>query len=145
MRLGATLAVALTLLATVPNPAGATIADRREMLVATNGDRIERGLRRARINARLSDLAKRHSRTMARQGRLFHTSDPEGTYLRGIRWSAWGENVGYVDGTARDLQRLFMRSRPHRANILTPRFDRVAIGAVRRDGVLWVTVFFYDR
>jgi uncharacterized protein YkwD len=138
------LTALLALLVTAPSPVAASLADRRELLAATNADRIDRGLPRLRLNTRLSKLAQRHSRQMARADRLFHTSDPDRYYLRGLRWWAWGENVGYVSGSARDLQRLFMRSRPHRDNILTRRFDRVAIGAIRRDGVLWATVFFYD-
>jgi uncharacterized protein YkwD len=130
----------------VPMPsATAGLRDRRQMLTETNDDRVARDRRAVRLNAKLSDLARRHSRAMARQGRLFHTADPERYYLRGIRWSAWGENVGYTTEDARDLQRRFMDSRPHRENILTRRFDHVAIGAVRKGGRLWVTVFFYDR
>jgi uncharacterized protein YkwD len=115
------------------------------MLSETNEDRIARDLRGVHLNAKISDLARRHSRAMARQGRLFHTSDPARYYLRGVNWSAWGENVGYTTDDAADLQRRFMHSRPHRENILTRRFDHVAIGAVRKGGRLWVTVFFYDR
>jgi uncharacterized protein YkwD len=36
-----------------------------------------------------------------------------------------------------------MNSPSHRANILNRRFRHVAVGTVRRDGTLWVTVFFY--
>jgi hypothetical protein len=35
-----------------------------------------------------------------------------------------------------------MDSEPHRHNVLEPGFRRVAIGTVRADGVLWVTLFF---
>jgi uncharacterized protein YkwD len=36
-----------------------------------------------------------------------------------------------------------MASSGHRANVLNRSFQRVAIGAVRVHGMLWVTVFFY--
>lgn len=144
-RRAAALLTCLAVVLAVPATASAGLRDRRQMLSETNEDRIVRDLRGVHLNARMSDLARRHSRAMARKGRLFHTHDPARYYLRGINWSAWGENVGYTSDDARDLQRRFMNSRPHRANILTRRFDHVAIGAVRRDGELWVTVFFYDR
>jgi uncharacterized protein YkwD len=80
---------------------------------------------------------------MARNGELFHTVNPASYYLRGIRWSVWGENVGYTTGDVDGLQRMFMNSPSHRANILNRRFRHVAVGTVRRDGTLWVTVFFY--
>jgi uncharacterized protein YkwD len=80
---------------------------------------------------------------MARAGELYHTSDPAHFYLHGIHWSTWGENVGYTAGSVDDMQQAFMDSPPHKANILNGAFRHVAIGAVRVDGYLWVTVFFY--
>ena len=41
------------------------------------------------------------------------------------------------------MQQAFMDSPPHRGNILNREFRQVAIGTVRVDGTLWVTVFFY--
>lgn len=126
---------------------GPSLADgdtaRRPMLRETNQSRVSHDVRRVDIRARLSELARRHSLRMARRGELFHTSDPASYYLRGVRWTYWGENVGYTSGTVAGLQRLFMRSAPHRANVLNRRFRHTAIGTVRRDGILWVTVFFY--
>ncbi len=46
-------------------------------------------------------------------------------------------------GASTVIQRAFMASPPHRGNILNRSFRQVAIGAVRVDGMLWVTVFFY--
>jgi uncharacterized protein YkwD len=68
----------------------------------------------------------------------------QGSYLKGIDWSTWGENVGITTGSVSDLQQAFMQSPGHRANILNQRFRRVALGTYRDDdGYLWVTVFFY--
>ena len=79
---------------------------------------------------------------MAHAGKLFHTTDVS-VYLDGIDWHAWGENVGYTPGDVAGLQQAFIDSPPHRENILNGAFQQVAIGAVRVDGTLWVTVFFY--
>ena len=79
---------------------------------------------------------------MARAGSLFHTLDV-GIYLRSIDWRTWGENVGYTPGDVGSVQEAFMASPTHRENILDGAFRQVAIGAVRVDGTLWVTVFFY--
>ena len=117
--------------------------DRWPMKRETNESRVLHDISRVDLHAAMSELARRHSVRMARRGRLFHTSNPPAYYLDGVRWSTWGENVGYTTGTVEGLQRLFMKSPPHRANILNRRFKRVAIGTVRRDGTLWVTVFFY--
>jgi uncharacterized protein YkwD len=109
----------------------------------TNRSRIRHDIRRVELRAAMSDLARRHSVRMARRGELFHTANPVSYYLRGVHWSRWGENVGYTSGSIEDLQDLFMGSPPHRANILNRRFRHVAVGTVRRNGTLWVTVFFY--
>ena len=59
-----------------------------------------------------------------------------------MRWSIGGENVG-VGGSLESLQRAFMASKLHRQNILRKTFDHVAVGIVRQDDALWITVIFY--
>lgn len=135
-----TLAGGFTPLA--PVAASARVRDRGGMLELTNRSRQLRDLRALDLDAEMSRLAYRHSVKMARKGSLVHTADPESTYLRGVRWQMWGENVG-VAGDLESLQDAFMGSSPHRRNILKPGFRNVAVGVVRDDGRLWVTVFFY--
>ena len=61
-------------------------------------------------------------------------------------FSTMGENilVGPANMSVAQMEGAWMNSAPHRANILHSTFRHVAIGAVRVDGVLWVTVFFYN-
>jgi uncharacterized protein YkwD len=139
----AVLLVVLSFLGLVSMPAGATTDLRAEMYRATNVSRVARDLHRLDLNSAMSDLARRHSLAMARAGELYHTSDPARYYLRGVRWSKWGENVGATTGTIAELEAAFMDSPDHRENILDRAFDKVAVGVVRRDGTAWVTVFFY--
>ncbi len=113
-----------------------------ELLRATNQSRARFDLPPLRLNLELSEIAQRHSMAMARAGSLFHTPDV-GIYLRAIDWRTWGENVGYTPGDVGSVHDAFMASPSHRVNILNGAFRRVAIGAVRVDGTLWVTVFFY--
>ena len=130
-----------------PGAHGATtgaLRPRHAMLRATNFSRSNHALHRVWINRDMSQLARRHSLAMANSNTLFHTSDPARYYLKGINWHYWGENVGVTGGTVRDMESAFMASAPHRANILHSTFRHVAIGAIRVDGVLWVTVFFYS-
>jgi uncharacterized protein YkwD len=121
-----------------------SLRPRHRMLVATNTSRTNHDLHRVWIDRAMSDLARKHSLAMANQNTLFHTKDPASYYLKGIKWNYWGENVGVTGGTVRDLEAAFMASSAHRANILHSSFQHVAIGAVRVDGALWVTVFFYN-
>jgi uncharacterized protein YkwD len=131
----------------LPSPASATtLTPRARMYHATNNSRVNNGVRRVDIHWQISKLARQHSIAMANRGSIFHTSSSviQGTYLRGVDWSTWGENVGITTGSVSDLQQAFMQSPGHRANILNQQFRRVALGTYRDDdGYLWVTVFFY--
>ena len=122
---------------------GSALTPRAKMRRETNVSRVHHNVDRVRINREMSQLARRHSMAMARRGDLFHTGSPTSRYLRGVRWRVWGENVGVTSGTVDGLQRAFMASAAHRQNVLNRSFRRVAIGAVRVNGMLWVTVFFY--
>jgi hypothetical protein len=116
--------------------------ERHAMLRATNGSRDRFSLSGVRIDRELSKIARQHSLKMAQDRSLFHTTDPSSVYLKGVSWHYWGENVG-AGGNVSDLENAFMASLPHRHNILNKTFRHVAIGAVRVDGVLWVTLFFW--
>jgi uncharacterized protein YkwD len=139
----ATCLTALTALA--PSPVHAsTLTPRARMYRATNGSRLNNGVHKAYIHYTMSKLARQHSIAMANKGYIFHTANPSSFYLKGVRWSTWGENVGVTSGTIGGIEQAFMNSPDHRANILNRNFDRVAVGTYRdADGYLWVTVFFY--
>ena len=144
----AALMTGLTSLAVAPAGAS-TLSPRARMYRATNNSRLNHEIRRVDIQDRISKLARQHSIKMANTGeygKIFHTSHSviEGTYLKGVNWSTWGENVGVTGGSIGDLQQAFMQSYDHRRNILNKSFRRVAVGTYRDDsGLLWVTVFFY--
>lgn len=116
---------------------------RRQMLELTNGDRLQRDRGELGFATWLSRYARRHSEAMARRGYLFHSTDDE---LRGVLaghdWSIAGENVG-VGGSLEGLEAAFMASTLHRRNVLREAFENAAIGIVRADGRLWITVIFY--
>jgi uncharacterized protein YkwD len=116
--------------------------DAWQLLRLTNAARERHGLVTLQLDRDRSRIARRHSAAMASAQDLFHTTDIS-PYLDGIDWRRWGENVGYTPGSIQGLQDAFMASTPHRHNVLEGDFRRVAIGTVRIDGVLWVTLFFY--
>jgi uncharacterized protein YkwD len=141
----AALMTALTALAPSPANAG-TLTPRARMYRATNNSRVNNAVRRVDIHYRISKLAREHSVRMANRGEIFHTSKSviRSSYLKGVNWRTWGENVGVTGGSIADLQQAFMGSYYHRMNILDRSFRRVALGTYRDDdGLLWVTVFFY--
>lgn len=116
--------------------------DSWQLFRATNASRERFGVPKLRLDRELSVIARRHSVAMANGGELFHTGDVD-VYLHGIAWHTWGENVGYTSQDVTAMELAFMDSPPHRGNILNGGFREVAIGSVRVDGTLWVTVFFY--
>jgi uncharacterized protein YkwD len=114
---------------------------RTTMLNLVNAARRNHNVRPLSINWELSQKARSHSLRMARNNSLYHTSNLA-TLVRRYRPSTWGENVGW-GGTLKRVHRAFMRSSPHRANILNRRFHRIGVGVVRARGALWVTLDFY--
>ena len=140
----ATIATMLGSLPAAPAQAGTgRYKERHAMLRATNGSRDRFSLSGVHIDRELSRIARRHSLKMAAGAIPVPHDEPVQRLPQGINWHYWGENVGVTGGTVADLESAFMASLPHRQNILNKTFRHVAIGAVRVDGVLWVTVFFY--
>ena len=122
-----------------------TCGRRQRLLEAVQGHQPEQGaLQRAEAPAEPGTLRDRTTPQHGdgEDGALFHTANVD-VYLHGIQWHTWGENVGYSPGDVAGLEQAFMDSPPHRGNILNRAFRQVAIGSVRVDGTLWVTVFFF--
>jgi uncharacterized protein YkwD len=139
MILGLTLALTVVLGAVAPS-ARADWTPRRDMLGWMNAARSRHGQVLLSRGWRLRELADDHSRQMANAGRIFHT-DSLGSRLRAVSWTVAGENVG-AGGSMRSLFDAFMRSEPHRDNVLGRRFRRVGIGVYVHDGFVWVTLIF---
>lgn len=114
---------------------------RSTMFQLVNGSRRHHDLRALDLNATLSKKAWRHSKRMAERNSVYHTTDLW-SLVRRYRPSAWGENVGMA-GTLKRMEILFMRSAPHRANILSSRFRHIGVGVVRARDRIWVTLDFY--
>jgi uncharacterized protein YkwD len=130
-------------LAPARSEAAARTGRRMHLVGLTNEDREARHRHDLGFAAVLSHYAKHHSRAMARRGYIFHSTQEQLLHaLDGYDWSIGGENVG-VGGSLESLEDAFMASKPHRENILRKAFDHVAVGIVRRNDALWVTVIFY--
>ena len=80
---------------------------------------------------------------MADHGYIYHsTGDQLRAQLDGYQWQLGGENVG-VGGSLESLEDAFMASTEHRKNILRRVYDHAAVGIVRADDRIWITVIFY--
>jgi uncharacterized protein YkwD len=106
----------------------------RELLALLNRDRAAAGLRALQSDARLQEIARGHSREMARTGEVVHVSDKTGSAVDRVRAARvapfpriLAENVGRAFSTA-EVEHGFMGSPGHRANILNPNVTHVGIG-----------------
>ena len=123
-------------------PAPGNLADvRAAVLCLHNRDRAAHGLPALRENAKLRTAADEHSAHMVDAGFFSHDA-PGGSdmadrilgagYARGQGWSL-GENIAWGSGslaTAAEIQRAWMESPGHRANILRRQFREIGIGVV---------------
>ena len=78
------------------------------------------------------------SEFMASQDKLSHSTLSQGVPAG---WTALGENVA-MGPTLNSAFDALVKSAPHRANMLNPKFTRAAIGVVERDGYFWITEVF---
>jgi uncharacterized protein YkwD len=138
----AALCTAILLITLIgPTPADAAIRAEHRMFRLVNRDRHSHGVFALRRSASASRLARRHSRKMAREHQYFDSACLD-CIRRNHGWTWIGENAGYAT-TVRAMNRWFMHSPPHRANILSTHFTRVGIGIVRAGRYVWVTEIFY--
>lgn len=135
--------VLATLIPTTSASAACYSPNRKEKRMARkiNGARLN--LVNLRLDPELSKVAKVHTREMIRANTLHHTPSRK-LRRRVTNWVTLGENVG-VGSTIRSLHNAFMNSPAHRDNILYSTYRYVGVGAIKRNGRLWVTVIFEAR
>ncbi len=130
-----------------------------------NKQRARRGLRKLRLDSRLSRAARSHTVDMVRRNYFSHVSRSGSDivdrlsrtgYMRGARAWTVGENLAWGSGTRStpsEIMEAWMRSPGHKANILQRRFREIGIGVVfaapRNVGGLpaatYTTTFGYRR
>jgi len=133
------LIIPLVLVATDVSRAGTSSREDRFRRL-TNGERIERDIRRLRERTRLIKIARRHSRRMAERGKIFHTKNLS-SKVEG--WREIGELVGR-GLRVRSIHERFMDSSSHRAEILYRPYDAIGVGVARADGYIYVTEIFVN-
>lgn len=139
-RFGLILALAFGLLAFAPAHAEAATSAERAMASYINSARTNHSRSALNFSEGLSNLARKHSATMASRNRLYH-NPYLAQWLANWDWRIIGENVG-VGGSVYSLHRAFMASPGHKANIMDRRYRNVGVGIVSSNGRIWVTVIF---
>ncbi|GIU99739.1 MAG: hypothetical protein KatS3mg014_1355 [Actinomycetota bacterium] len=122
---------------------------RTKLLRIINRVRDNHDLRPLRLNLRLSEDAKAHTRRMIRRGELF---DPPNLaeLLEPYRWDDLGADAVGCDETLNAVVRRWLEDEPHREIVLHPALRRAGIGVIRVDGrsgcgrdQAWVTAIMY--
>lgn len=153
MRLAKLLLILLSVvpaLAQAPADGRFDSAAERELVRLLNQARADAGLPALAVDDRLTQAARQHSLLMAEKGALSHQFPGEPPTVQrlvatGIRFNAEGENVAFDSGAAADAHAGLMNSPPHRENILSPKYNAVGVGVVRKGELLYVTEDFAHR
>jgi len=123
----------------------------RELLVLINRDRAAAGLPELSRDARLQEIARAHSREMARTGEVFHVSAKSGGTVDRVRAAqvspfprTLAENAGRAFSTV-EVEHGFMGSPGHRANLLNPDMTHVGIGVAVGEAEGGVVPLFFTQ
>ena len=126
--------------AAAPIGSTASVAYVNRIVVLVNARRAAAGLRPLIVSPCATRYAAPWTTHMAARNTLVHQS--LAPILRCPAQAA-GENIAYGNVTADQMMGMWMNSPGHRANILSPRFTRIGVGAVRTtSGRWWATQDF---
>jgi uncharacterized protein YkwD len=104
----------------------------RQVVTLTNKHRVNNGCARVRIDTKLTRAARAHSVDQARRRVMTHIGAGGTTFVTRTKRAGYhhpvGENVAYGYTTARAVERAWMKSRGHRANILNCKAKAVGVG-----------------
>ena len=132
----AAICAALAVLAVAQSAADYDSDVERDILNAVNRERKERGLPELALNPLLIESARQHAFRMAEVEMLSHQfKDEPPPALRmaatGLHFSSSAENVAMATD-AGDIHPGLMQSEGHRANILSPKYNAIGVGVVKR-------------
>ena len=121
-------------------------SDRSTLLAMVTALRASEHLRPLTGSTRLDAVGRAHAERMRNQRSVAHDvgdGDPTVRFEAvGVRARECGENVAHA-ATLALAHRVLYGSPSHRANLLSPSFDRVGVGVVRDpDGSVWVAEEF---
>ena len=112
-----------------------------EVLNALNQDRQAHGLRALPIQNEAQAKAQAWAEKLARENRLYHSNLRDGF---GPGWCSLGENVG-LGPSVDSIERAYMNSPGHRANILASKWTHVGVGYAKRGNTVFTVQVFYKQ
>src|SRR5258706_14834631 len=115
---------------------------------SANRERAAHGLSTLKWSASLAEAARRHALLMAEENALSHQFPGEADLAsraahEGARFSTIAENVA-LGPSAETIHQQWMKSPPHRANLLDPQMNSAGIALVRRGRTLFAVEDFAE-
>jgi len=131
--------------AAYPDKVGAVSLDgacEGELLKLHNQARVQAQLPKLREDPAYDQVTRAYAERLATTRVLGHNPDYAKQIGPLVSWYTMGENVGYGRDAA-ELHNAYMASPGHRANILSTRYQRIAIGCYRdMNGRAWTAINF---
>ena len=123
-----------------------TLRAERDLFASVNQARRAQGLPQLRWDEALATAARRHAEVMAEHGSAQHGFEGEPSLSArvkqaGVHFSWLSENV-VLGPSPEFIHAQFMKSPPHRANVLDKDMDSVGIGVVEQRGQLFAVEDF---
>jgi uncharacterized protein YkwD len=140
------LFVILLLCTISPSAQSSLSQDELRLLTLLNQEREKAGLPKLQWDTHLAQSASTHTRKMVEHQDLSHQfsgEPPLGQRIgaTGLRFNAAAENVA-IAPTIDEIHKGLMNSPPHRANILSPKYNSVGFGMALSQGELYITQNF---
>src|SRR5271156_1975475 len=129
-------------------PAWPQQAVEREVMDLANADRAQQGLAPLKWDPALAQAAADHAQLMAQQPALSHQYPGEADLVArggaaGAHFRSIAENVALAPSPPA-LEKEWMNSAPHRANILNPVMNNIGVGLVKKGGDYYAVEDFAD-
>jgi hypothetical protein len=140
-----TTAMAVVLMAI---PALAQESPEQQVMGLANADRALQGLAPLKWDPALAQAAAEHAQLMAQQPALSHQYSGEPDLVAraggaGAHFRSIAENVALAP-SPQALEKEWMNSAPHRANLLNPAMNVIGVGLVKRGGNYYAVEDFAD-
>ena len=123
----------VVLLVAAPATAAPMSSGERSVLAEMNRVRAQHGLAPLRFDRTLQRAARSHTRSMVARNVFAHGDFASRMRRFGARGPFLAENLAWGSGSAsspRALVQMWLKSPPHRRNLLRPGFRRVGVGAM---------------
>jgi hypothetical protein len=120
----------------------------QQVLELANADRAQQGLPPLKWDSALAQAASQHAQMMAQQPALSHQYPGEADLVAragaaGAHFRSIAENVALAPNP-QALEKEWMNSAPHRANLLNPAMNVMGVGLVKKGGNYYAVEDFAD-